>query len=193
MTENSCSDESAASLTPEQTTLLCGADDGLQIDGCKRMLASSFDCLVLVVEDCDLEERVAFVDDALGGLPDTLVIVELTDETSMHVADLPTGTTHERVDPDNLARLGTAITDPASAYQDGRLAVCLGYLDPLIDAHSEQAVFKFLHVLTTRLDNADATVHGHFWDPSTKRRTTLGTPFDAVAETAGNAWQLSGD
>lgn len=193
MTDEPSTDETTSSLRPARTTLLCGADEGLQVEGCGGMLAGSYDCLVLVVEECDLEERVAFAEQVLAGLPDNLVIVELTDETSMRVADLPAGTTHEQVAPDDLARLGTAIADPASTYQDGRLAVCLGYLDPLLEAHSEQAVFKFLHVLTTRLENADADVHGHFWDPSPKRRATLGTPFDAVAQTNGDAWQVTGD
>jgi hypothetical protein len=111
----------------------------------------------------------------------------------MGVADLPAGTTHERVDPANLARLGTAITNRASTYQTGRLAVCLGFLDPLLEAHGEEAVFKFLHVLSTRLDTVDAAFHAHFGEPSPKRRATLGTPFDAVAQTAGEKWQLTGD
>lgn len=100
------------------------------------------------------------------------------------------GVARQEVDATNLAELGTAITEAIDAIEadaDGlgaaELRVCLDSLLPLLEANGREPVFRFLHVLTSRIREERAMAHFHLpVDPSAEEVHVLAPLFDAIVE-----------
>lgn len=115
---------------------------------------------------------------------------------------MPQALNVRRVESDDLGELGTAISraiddlargDPAP----GEVRVCLDSLSPLLEGYDESVVFRFLHVLTGRVRQANALAHFHLPVPADAREARLLAPlFDATVEVrmadgrAEQRWEL---
>lgn len=93
-----------------------------------------------------------------------------------------------RVESDELGELGTAISraidDLARDDPDpGEVRVCVDSLSPLLEGYDESVVFRFLHVLTGRVRQAQGLAHFHLPVHADAREARLLAPlFDAVVE-----------
>ncbi|WP_049970713.1 DUF7504 family protein [Haladaptatus cibarius] len=104
----------------------------------------------------------------------------------------------------SLARLGITISEAIDEFerksdglQSGELRVCFDSLVPLLGEHSDESVFRFLHILAARVRNVNGMIHIHLptkMDSATVN--TLAPVFDAIVEVsmAGgepvHRWQL---
>lgn len=101
--------------------------------------------------------------------------------------NIPTPIAVESVsDPGDLTGLGIAISEFLSNWEGApnQTVVCFHSLTPLLQYADLQRVFRFLHVLTGRLESAGAVAHFHL-DPHAHDEQTLGTLsqlFDVVVE-----------
>ncbi|PSQ45408.1 hypothetical protein BRD17_01450 [Halobacteriales archaeon SW_7_68_16] len=94
------------------------------------------------------------------------------------------------VDADALPPLGTEIVDTmrameaaAGGFEPSELRLCVDSLDPLFDAHGDEAVFRFLHVVTAAA--TDLTAMGHYHldrGPDSDAARLLEPLFDATIE-----------
>lgn len=89
-------------------------------------------------------------------------------------------------DPGDLTGLGIAISEILSNWggSPNQTVVCFHSLTPLLQYADLQRVFRFLHVLTGRLNSVDAVAHFHL-DPHAHDEQTLNTLsqlFDAIVE-----------
>ena len=95
-----------------------------------------------------------------------------------------------RLDSTDLSELGTTIADEIGAFEratggfaPSELRLCFDSLLPLIDEHDQEHVFRFLHVLSGLVRDANGQAHFHLPidvdDPAVR---TLAPVFDAVVE-----------
>lgn len=89
-------------------------------------------------------------------------------------------------DPADLTGLGISLTNYLSEWSENgnQTVVCFHSLTPLLQYADLQRVFRFLHVLTGRIDSSDAVAHYHM-DPNAhdeQTRNTLEQLFDATIE-----------
>jgi len=89
-------------------------------------------------------------------------------------------------DPADLTGLGISLTNYLSEWSQNsnQTVVCFHSLTPLLQYADLQRVFRFLHVLTGRIDSSDAIAHYHM-DPGAhdeQTRNTLIQLFDATIE-----------
>lgn len=90
----------------------------------------------------------------------------------------------------SLPRLGITISEVidefdqgCSGLESGELRVCFDSLIPLLEEYDQEAVFRFLHILTARVRNVNGMAHFHL--PAEMDSTiinTLAPVFDAVVE-----------
>ncbi|MCD2201352.1 DUF835 domain-containing protein [Halobacterium sp. KA-4] len=94
-------------------------------------------------------------------------------------------------DPHNLAELGIAISECLGRWEaesknssPNNFVVCFDSLTELLQYVDVQEAFRFLHVLTGRLQSAGAVAHFHLDPEAHDNQTisTLRTLFDAVIE-----------
>lgn len=113
-------------------------------------------------------------------------------------SDAPAGTefgpevTVDRCGAADLTGVGVAVTDAIDRHAEGRLHVCLGSVTTLLQYVDLETAFKFLHVTLSRLDSADAVVHGHLDPDAVEEETvaTLSSLFDSVLERADGDWAV---
>jgi hypothetical protein len=89
-------------------------------------------------------------------------------------------------DPDDLTGLGIAVSTFLSEWgdDDNQTVACFHSLTPLLQYADLQRAFRFLHVLTGRLETSDAVAHYHM-DPSAHDQQTINTLsplFDAIVD-----------
>lgn len=148
----------------------------------------------------------SWVDDwrrSVGDLPDDLVIVTTTDGFGgSNVGDregeiTASGVTSEYVSsPGDLTGLGMIIGKHLERWyqDDGDIRVAFDSLTTILQYGEPQNVFRFLHLMTTRLDGANASAHFLF-DPETQDPQTVAkikSPFQATAELmTEDEWKLS--
>ncbi|MFW5938425.1 MAG: DUF7504 family protein [Halanaeroarchaeum sp.] len=95
-------------------------------------------------------------------------------------------------DPRDLQNIGLSVSEIVERWDDlDRIVLCFDSLTALLDHAQPDAAFRFVHVLTTRLESADAVAHFHL-DPTAHDETvvnTFGPIFDAVerVESAGES------
>ncbi len=108
------------------------------------------------------------------------------------------------VTSDSLPGLGIAISEAIEGFErergeleSGELRVCFDSLVPLLEDFGDEAVFRFLHILTARIRHVNGMAHFHLpAEMDSKIVRTLAPVFDAVVEvrTAGGEpqqrWQL---
>lgn len=96
------------------------------------------------------------------------------------------------VDGDNLSKLGIEISEQIRALEAERgelnsaeLRLCFDSLRPLIAAHGEEPVFRFLHVLIGRIQATAGMGHFHLQvEAGDELVATFADLFDAVIELA---------
>ncbi|MFB6172069.1 MAG: hypothetical protein ABEJ23_06010 [Haloarculaceae archaeon] len=123
--------------------------------------------------------------------PANLGVVSVDESTRSAAARSASATTangHVRSvsSPGDLTGLGIAISEYLSEWHgDGnRTVVCFHSLTPLLQYADARRVFQFLHVLTRRVESADAVAHYHL-DPSAHDERTvrmLSSLFDEVVD-----------
>lgn len=89
-------------------------------------------------------------------------------------------------DPSDFTNLGMTISSFLSEWDDNdnQTRVCFHSLTALLQYAPLQRVFRFLHILTGRVENSDAVAHYHM-DPNAHDQqavSTLTPLFDAVVE-----------
>lgn len=110
-----------------------------------------------------------------------------TSDTASPTQAVPTPIAVESVsDAGDLTGLGLAISNFLSdwAEKSKQTVVCFHSLTPLLQYADLQRVFRFLHVLTGRLESAGAVAHFHL-DPHAYDEQTIGTLaplFDVIVE-----------
>lgn len=86
-------------------------------------------------------------------------------------------------DPGDLRRIGVSVSEFVERWDDlDRIVLCFDSLTDLLDHAQPDAAFRFVHVLTNRLESVDAVAHFHL-DPTAHDETvvnTFGSIFDAV-------------
>ena len=125
----------------------------------------------------------------LGTAPDNAAVVTTADLAAVAEADEETDYEVETVaSPSNLTGVGVKSTPYLSEWDDP--VVTVESLTVLLQYVDAQAVYRFLHVLTSRLAASGAS--GQFYlDPVTQDEQTvdlLKTLFDAVVEYDDGEW-----
>lgn len=123
--------------------------------------------------------------DDLAVPPCAVAIVEATGDatTSLdHDPDYPVALRQEA--PGDLTGLGIQCSEFLTRWHDsGPVAVCVESITALLQYVPMKTAYRFLHVLTHRVNHADATAHYHL-SPDAHSQQELGTLkqlFDAVA------------
>jgi hypothetical protein len=149
------------------------------------------------------ENWVADWREAVGSLPDELVIVTTTDGFGGNtvgdrgVDDEAGGLQVEYVSsPGDLTGLGMIIGKYLERWYGEGADIRVGFdsLTTVLQYGDPQNVFRFLHLMTTRLDGADADAH-FLLDPQTQDGQTVATiksSFQAIAEHVdGDEWEVN--
>ncbi|WP_162562642.1 DUF7504 family protein [Salinigranum rubrum] len=97
-------------------------------------------------------------------------------------------------DPADLTALGVAVTRILDSWQetDQQTIVCFHSVTALLDHVDCYLAFRFLHVLTSRIETAGAVAHYHL-DPTAhddQTVTTIIQLFDTVAEFDDGDWTV---
>jgi hypothetical protein len=187
-----------AALADVPNVLLCAPSVGDAVDeGCKRLLGTGdADALLVVSFTLSPDEWVRRWIDRAGTLPDDVVVVTTSDAfTRADDGALPGPVNVESLSsPGDLTGVGMVISKYLERWHehDRDMAVCFDSLTTLLQYAECKDVFRFLHLVTTRIDGADARAHFHL-DPETQDRKTVSTltsAFQAVAEHDGDAWAV---
>ena len=148
------------------------------------------------------------VDDAIdawrshaGTLPARLAVVSVGEETRSASAQgttlsgaQGTVTVDTVANPSDLTGIGIAVSGHLSAWaeDDRQAVVCLDSLSILLQYVDLKRAFRFLHVLTNRVEAVGATGHYHI-DPTVHDESTVGTLmqlFDAVVRFEDGEWTV---
>ncbi len=149
-------------------------------------------CDIAIIVTTNPAARLQLLEDRLEELPAWTVVVTtdrspLEDLSELDLSSLPV----EVVALDSslgLSGLGETLSRVVSEHEsaDGRLTVEFDILSELLSKFSLQQVFKFLHVLSARLEDADALAH-YYLDPNAESDSTvnmLEELFDLTIETS---------
>ncbi len=194
-------DGALADLAEVPSVLVLGPSVEAAVDvGCKRLLGGDDRPVLAVTFTHSPHEWVARWEERAGSLPPEVVVVTTSDSFSGPSADedLPERVTVEYLSsPGDLTGLGMAISKYIEQWHDAdrKTALCFDSLTTLLQYDEVHNVYRFLHLITTRLSGAGAHAHFHL-DPATQDRkaiSTLSSTFQAVAEYDADAaeWDVS--
>lgn len=179
--------------------LLLGPSVEAAVDrGCKHLLTEGDEDALLVVSFMlSPEEWVRQWRDRVGELPEDLVVVATSDAFNQpgDDHDLPEAVTVEYLSsPGDLTGIGMVVSKYLERWHDDdrRMAVCFDSLTTLMQYAEVRSVYRFLHLITTRLSGADARAHFHL-DPGTQDEQTVSTvtsAFHAIAEHDEDGWDV---
>jgi hypothetical protein len=171
--------------------LLLGPSVDTSVDaGCKRLLAGpDTDALLVVSFTIPPKEWVDKWLDRVGELPENVALVTTSDAFNQpgDHEDLPDNVTVEYLSsPGDLTGIGMVISKYLERWHDDdrTIGLCFDSLTTLLQYAEPRSVYRFLHLITTRLSGADATAHFHL-DPATQDEQTVSTissTFQAIAE-----------
>lgn len=171
--------------------LLLGPSVDTSVDaGCKRLLSDpDTDALLVVSFMLPPEEWVDKWLDRVGDLPESVALVTTSDAFNRpgDHEDLPDNVTVEYLSsPGDLTGIGMVISKYLERWHDNdqTIGLCFDSLTTLLQYAEPRSVYRFLHLITTRLSGADATAHFHL-DPATQDEQTVSTissTFQAIAE-----------
>lgn len=104
-------------------------------------------------------------------------------------------TVHTVSNPSDLTGLGMHISEQFSTWQNDGNHIVLDFdsLTTLLEYAARENVFKFMHVLTGRVDSADAVAHYHM-DPTAhepQEVSTFKSLMDAVVEVEDGEWTVA--
>jgi hypothetical protein len=183
---------------PTATLLLSGPSaDGSGGADCPDVRPDETDVLVVSTERT-VQDAVSDWRDAAGALPSRLGLVTFAEfDRSAAASDQPSRrplpgadiTLTAMSDPENLRRLGTAVTLYLDDWVDdgNDTLVYVDALAPFVEASGPESTFQFLHLLVQSVDQLDATLVARLDPAAIDERTvnTLGSLFDEVTEPAG--------
>ncbi|MFB6123385.1 MAG: hypothetical protein ABEJ78_08005 [Haloferacaceae archaeon] len=168
--------------------------EGPQADNARQHFYSVGDVVVLVTTTPG--ERVRLLRRSLGSWPAWTVVVTTVDEplTGVDAVDASDDPI-EVVSLDKrhgLQEVGQAISRVVGDQKttDGQLSVEFDVLSEILDKFDMERVFRFLHILTSRLDQADAVSH-FYLDPSAQQAATsnvLESVFDLTVAADGETF-----
>jgi len=130
--------------------------------------------------------------------PQSVVVVSV-DETTRSATASVTGTRYTGdaamgiENPGDLTGLGIAVSEYLSEHEGPGTIVTFDSLTYLLQYVDLQRAFRFLHVLSNRVETADAVAHYHM-DPAAhvdRAVITLASLFDAVVEFEDGEWSVS--
>jgi len=114
--------------------------------------------------------------DRHGALPDRMGIVNVGDQAGIAGgtdADLPDSVVVTTANPNDITGLGMRLNNYLNDLSsDRQLVVCFDSLTELLQFTDVQAAFKFLHMFTGQLRDADAVAHFHL-DPNALEQRTV--------------------
>lgn len=135
-------------------------------------------CDVVILVTMDVAERLRLLDDRLSEWPSRTIVLTTKDQPLAGVDDVDLRTIPlEIVKLDkglSLPALGETISRVMAEHEEPgvRLSVSFEILTDLVRSRDLEQVFRFMHLLTARLDSADALAHSYF-DPDAKAGPTL--------------------
>ncbi|WP_255197209.1 DUF7504 family protein [Halorarius litoreus] len=189
-------------FTVGSNVLLLGpAVDGEVDDGCRRLLHGGPDVdrrsMLVVTFTLSPRQWVDRWDDHVGERPRELIVVTTSDTFGGPNADTDVdGNVQVEYlsSPGDLTGLGMIISKYLERWhaEDRRMALCFDSLTALLQYEELHNVYRFLHLMTTRLAGADAHAHFHL-DPATqddKTVSTLSSTFDALARYDDGDWDV---
>lgn len=153
-------------------------------------------CDIAIIVTTNPAARIRLLDERLEELPAWTVIITtdrgpLEDLSGLDLSSLPIDVV--ALDSSlGLADLGETLSRVVSEHQSasGRLTVEFDILAEILSKFGLQDVFKFLHVLSARLADADALAH-YYLDPGAESDSTvnmLRELFDLTLETSENVF-----
>ena len=179
--------------------LLLGPSVERTVDaGCKHLLSADAGRSVLAVSFTQPPAQwIARWDERVGERPPATTVVTTSDTFTGPRADEDVG---DDVDveylssPGDLTGLGMLISKYLERWhdQERRIALCFDSLTTLLQYDDLENVYRFLHLITTRLASADARAHFHL-DPATQKDqsiSTIASTFDAVARYEDDGWEI---
>jgi hypothetical protein len=157
---------------------------------CSRLLhvdSPAEEAVLLVTFTQSADARVDSFRDRAPAKPADLHVVDVTGETRS-ASDAPSHVPGRVVDavssPTDLTGIGIAINEQLAEWAPSglQIALCFHTLTTLLQYASEDRVFQFLHVLTSRVRSIDAVAHYHLDPVAVDDRTvhTLMQLFDVV-------------
>lgn len=191
-----------ARLGDASTVLLCGSHASSRDHAiCNRLLSlrdPGIQNVVCFDFSQSVEERLGRYVDLVGDPPANLLLVRVggrsptptrnRDGPSFDPDDLGITPVVETVsDPADLTGMGIALNRALEAWSPtaNQTIVCFHTLTMLLQYVDTERVYRFLHVLTSQLAEADALAHVHVDPHAHEPRTlsTLSTLFDVVVRT----------
>ncbi|WP_255148759.1 DUF7504 family protein [Halorarius halobius] len=179
--------------------LLLGPSVSSEIDaGCRQLLHGDDEPRATLVVTFTLppEQWVERWDDRVGDRPEELVLVTTSDTFAGPTADdeLDDIGIEYLSTPGDLTGLGMIISKYLERWHeaDRRMALCFDSLTTLLQYEELHNVYRFLHLMTTRLAGAGAHAHFHL-DPATQDEqavSTLASTFDAIARLEDGEWDV---
>lgn len=183
--------------------LLLGPSVDSAVDhGCRRLLHGEHApdpgrSLLVVTFTLPPKQWVERWDERVGERPEELVLVTTSDTFAGPTAgeEIVGNVQIEYLSsPGDLTGLGMIISKYLERWHeaDRRMALCFDSLTTLLQYEELHNVYRFLHLMTTRLAGADAHAHFHL-DPATQEDqsvSTVSSTFDAVARYDGDEWEV---
>jgi hypothetical protein len=124
------------------------------------------------------------------------IVIITFSETPSRSQSLPAGVSTVTVNPTDLTGVGITLSDYLSDWAesgDGTI-ICFESLTELMQYTDLKPLFRFLRVITRRIEHVGGFAHFHL-DPSAHDRQTLATirsPFDAIVDAgSGNGITVS--
>lgn len=191
--------ESSLSPPPGDSVLLLASPmarrDACLVDGGAPPAASNVLAVTLDGDTSDVTDTFLRCN---GRLPDRLAVVVVGENAQNSVSDEGIGDESGEVStaavssPGDLTGLGIKLSQCLSAWGDdgNRTTVRFDSLTTLLQFADLKRVFRFVHVLTGRIDSANAVGYFHL-DPAAHDDQTLATLrglFDVVYELEDGSW-----
>lgn len=187
-------DREAITVEPGQSALLTSETHGTRrIEACDRLLENPGfldGSNVLLIRyrgmDVDRLERIA-----INARQLTIISIGHQQRVPASVED---SVVSKRIDkPDELRRLGIVVTRAINDWEHeaGDIRVCFDSLNVLLRYADVQHAFRFLHLLLSKLEMADARVHVHL-DPSSESNQDVNmieALFDRVVDVHSDHFQ----
>lgn len=137
----------------------------------------------------------------VDGIPEALAVVEVAPGAGGDddpPANPDWNASVKRVaSPSDLTEIGMAVGSVLDSWADtgAPVTVCFHSVSALLQYAESRRVFRFLHLLTSRLGTTDARAHFHF-DPGMhddQEAATVRAVFDGVVRLEGGTWRIERD
>ncbi|ARS91597.1 hypothetical protein B1756_18960 [Natrarchaeobaculum aegyptiacum] len=178
----------AADLAGSGNVLLASPPNSAGMENALVHFAAPCDVVLLVTSD--VAGRLRLLDQRLTSWPDRTIVLTTSDQPLAGVDDVDLSRVPLEIvkleGGFSLPRLGETISRIIDEHDgpDVRFSVSFEVLSEIVDAFELETVFRFLHLLTRRLETADALGHFYF-SPDVRSGPTLnllGELFDLQLE-----------